>query len=290
MGEAGSTTFDLVVATVARREELQRLLTSLDNQSHRRFRLIVVDQNADDRVAEALADHPEIDALHVRSEPGLSRARNAALAHLRGDVVAFPDDDCMYPDGLLALVADRLEARPQLAGVGGRAADPYGRPSGRWPAAPCAIGLETLWNRANSHTIFLRRDVVERVGPFDEALGLGSGTPWQSGEEMEVLVRALRLGARIEYDPEIVVLHPARRLSAEQEVALGRRDGASVGYILARHRYPARVTARMLGRAAGGAVLSLARRDPHRARFHLASFRGRVEGYRAGRRAGVIEL
>jgi hypothetical protein len=152
------------------------------------------------------------------------------------------------------------------------------------------IGLETLWNRANSHTIFLRRNVVERVGPFDEALGLGSGTPWHSGEEIELLVRALRLGARIEYDPELVVLHPARRLSPDEELVLGRRDGASVGYILARHRYPARVTACMRARAAGGAVVSLARRDGHRARYHVASLRGRVEGYRAGRRAGVIEL
>ena len=37
--------FDLVVATVDRVEELDRLLASLDRQTHRRFRTLLVDQN-----------------------------------------------------------------------------------------------------------------------------------------------------------------------------------------------------------------------------------------------------
>jgi glycosyltransferase involved in cell wall biosynthesis len=236
----------------------------------------------------ALERHPGIDAVVLRSAPGLSRARNAALPHLRADVVAFPDDDCVYPDGLLASVAATLAARPDLDGVSGQAADPHGRPSGRWPATPGPIGPDTLWNRANSHTIFLRRELLERCGGFDETLGLGAGTPWHSGEEIELLVRALRSGARLEYDPALVVLHPARRLDAAGLRAIGHRDGASVGYILGRHGYPPRTVARMLVRPVGGAVLSLARRDPGRARFHLATLRGRVTGLRAGRRAGPV--
>ena len=51
---------------------------------------------------------------------------------------------------------------------------------------------DNLWNRAISFTIFLRRDVVEAVGPFDEELGLGSGRPWASGEETDYLIRAVR--------------------------------------------------------------------------------------------------
>jgi glycosyltransferase involved in cell wall biosynthesis len=289
MGAGSATTFDLVVATLGRTDELEALLTSLDQQTHRALRLVVADQNDDDRVPEALARHPALEAVHLRSSPGLSHARNAALPHVRADVVAFPDDDCVYPDGLLATVAGVLDARPELDAVGGQAADPWGRPSGRWPQVACPIGLRTLWNRANSHTIFLRRTLLERLGPFDEALGLGSGTPWHSGEEMELIVRALRLGARIEYDPSLVVLHPARRLSPEAARAIGRRDGASLGYILARH-YPRRELARMLWRAAGGAVVSFGRRDPQAARVHAAVLRGRVAGYRAGRRAGVMEL
>jgi glycosyltransferase involved in cell wall biosynthesis len=280
-------TFDIVVATLGRGDELAGLLRSLEHQTHTAFRLLIVDQNDDDRVGDALARHPGLDTVVLRSSPGLSRARNVALAHVEADAVAFPDDDCIYPDGLLEAVATELSARPDLDGVSGRAADPGGRPSGRWPATRCSLELDTLWNRANSHTIFLRRELLERVGGFDETLGLGAGTPWHSGEEIELLVRALRQGARIEYEPSLVVLHPARRLSSEGLRSIGRRDGASVGLILARHGYPARVVARMLTRPLGGAVLSVLKGDRSRARFHLATLRGRIAGLRAGRRGSV---
>ncbi len=283
-------TFDLVVATLGRAAELDAFLWSLERQTYRSFRLVVVDQNEDDRVADTLTRHPDVNALRLRSLPGLSRARNVALPHLEADVVAFPDDDGLYPDRLLENVASLLAARPELDGITGRAADPRGVPWGRWPTVSCPVELDTVWNRANSLTVFLRRRLLERVGGFDEALGLGSGTPWHSGEEIELLVRALRCGARIEYDPSLVALHDAAGPTPAALRALGRRDGASVGYILARHRYPARAVARMLVRPAGGTLVWLLRRDPALARYQLATLRGRLTGYRAGRRAGVIDL
>ena len=69
--------------------------------------MIVVDQNEDERVAEIVRGRgPEL--VHERSQPGLSRARNAGLAHVEAELVAFPDDDCVYPPGLLERVAERF--------------------------------------------------------------------------------------------------------------------------------------------------------------------------------------
>ena len=79
----------------------------------------------------------------------------------------------------------------------------------------------TVWNRVNSHTLFLRRDAVAQAGRFDESLGLGSGQPWHSGEETDFVVGALQAGARIEYDPSFVVVHPQRRPTAPELRALG---------------------------------------------------------------------
>jgi hypothetical protein len=135
---------------------------------------------------------------------------------------------------------------------------------------------DNLWNRAISYTIFLRREVVERVGPFDERLGLGAGTPWSSGEEIDYLVRAIDGGARIEYDPDLVVGHEREARPAR---AAGARDGASIGYLLREHRYPLRTVATMLARPAGGVALSVLRNDRTRAHFHAATLRGRLLGY-----------
>lgn len=251
-------TFDLVVATVDRVDELDRLLDSLERQTHSAFRVLLVDQNDDDRVEDVLAAHPSLDVERLRSDRGLSRARNAALQRLEADAVAFPDDDCVYPADLLERVARLLAS---LDGVTGR--EPW------WQAGAAMLTRENLWNRAISFTIFLRRDVVERVGPFDETLGL----PLGSGEETDYLIRALDAGARIAYDPTLVVEHPQK---APDPSRIGTRDGASMGYILRKHRYPRRTVARMLVRPAGGMLL-----DPRRAGFHLATLRGRLRGYRS---------
>jgi glycosyltransferase involved in cell wall biosynthesis len=253
-------TFDLVVATADRVDELDRLLDSLQRQTHRDLRVLVVDQNDDDRVAGVLARHQGLQVERLRAPRGLSRARNEALPHVQADVVGFPDDDCIYPDDLLERIAARLESEPALDGLTGR------EPT--WTIGAATLTRDNLWNRGISFAIFLRRDVVESVGAFDEGLGL----PASSGEEIDYLIRAVDAGARIEYDPSLVVEHPAKDVAL---AAMGARDGASIGYILRKHGYPLRVVTRMLVRPAAGIVL-----DPRRARFHLETARGRLRGYR----------
>ena len=284
--------FDLVVATVERTEDLAALLDSLAAQTHTAFRVVVADQNTDERVADVLAAHPDLDILHLRAARGLSRARNVALAELRteldafrAELVAFPDDDCRYAPHLLEWVARRFADDPTLDGLSGRPAAEDGATVGRWPDRATTVTPETVWHTANSHTIFLRRDLVDRIGAFDEALGLGAETLWSSGEEMDYIVRALRLGARIEYDPSLVITHPVKPVTQDELVSLGRRDGASIGYVLARNDYPARSVARMLVRPAIGAALSFVLLDPTRARFHAATLDGRLRGLNAGAQA-----
>ena len=269
-------TFDLVVASVERVTPLDRLFASLDRQTHRDFRILLVDQNGDDRLEEVLAHHPSLRVERFRSERGLSRARNVALPHLRADVVAFPDDDCLYPEDLLERVASSLAAEPPLDGVTGRAVDATGRASPSWPPDPALLTPQNLWNRAISFTIFLRLSLVHRIGSFDEQLGLGSGTPWSSGEETDYLVRAVKGGANIHYDPALEVVHDEKQATE----TLGAQEGAGIGYILRKHRYPPRTVTRMLIRPVGGALVALLRIDLARARFHLSTLRGRVLGYR----------
>ena len=285
MSEAASDVrFDLVVATVARTDELDSLLASLDAQSHRAFRVVIVDQNEDDRVATVLERHAGLEVLRLRSAPGLSRARNAALPALTADVVAFPDDDCVYAPDLLARVARRFAADPRLDGLCGRPVAADGRTAGRWPSRAQRIRLDSIFHTAISHTIFLRRSVIGRVGGFDEQLGLASGTPWSSGEEIDYLARALRAGARVEYDPSLVVTHPVKVPSSDELVALGRRDGGSLGYVLAANRYPTGTIVRLLVRPLFASIAFAVLLDATRARFQLATFGGRLRGLAAGRR------
>src|SRR5262249_51588958 len=110
-----SPSFDLVVATVGRTEELTALLDSLEAQGYPHLRMIVADQNEDDRV-RALLDGRDLTLVHLRSQRGLARSRNVGLEAVSADLVAFPDDDCRYPPALLDRVAGRFRDDPQLDG------------------------------------------------------------------------------------------------------------------------------------------------------------------------------
>ena len=248
MGYTELPSFDLVVATVDRTEELERLFESLERQAHPAFRVLLVDQNEDGRLDEIIGRHSSLDVKRLRAPRGLSRARNAALQHVRAELVAFPDDDCAYPDDLLQRVASRFAVDARLGGLTGRAADLSGHSGPGWP--------------------------------LDEQLGLGSEQPWASGEETDYLIRALDTGVRIEYDPELVVLHDEKTFAPTALQSAGAREGASIGYLLRKHRYSAGTVGKMFVRPLGGAAVALARRDPARARFHLSTLRGRVAGYR----------
>ena len=271
---------DLVVATVGRTDELVRFLDSLQVQEYAAVRVILVDQNEDARLDAVLGERP-FRIERIRSPLGLSRARNAGLALVEADLVAFPDDDCVYPPGLLVRVAGRLGHGSGLAGLTGRAENASGMSGASWKDEGALLTDDNLWNRAISFTIFLRRSLVETVGSFDEQLGLGSGSPWSSGEEIDYLIRAVRAGASIEYDPSLVVVHEVRA----DDVHLGARDGASIGYLLRKHRYPPPVVFRMLARPLGGALVSLLGLDGARAGYYLATFRGRIRGYRGAKRS-----
>jgi glycosyltransferase involved in cell wall biosynthesis len=269
--------FDLVVASVDRVDQLGRLFASLETQTHSSFRVLLADQNEDDRLGDVIRAYDKLRIERVRAARGLSRARNAALQLVEADLVAFPDDDCVYAPSLLESVARRFAVDPGLDGVTGRAVDEAGRSSTSWASEPAHLTRENLWNRGISFAIFLRAALVRTVGRFDEQLGLGSGTFWTSGEETEYLVRAVDLGAHIEYDPMLTVTHDEKPIAD----SLGSREGASLGYILRKHDYPTRTVTRMLVRPAGATVIALARGDRRAARFQLDTLRGRLRGYRS---------
>jgi GT2 family glycosyltransferase len=275
-------TFDLILATIGRTEELVRFLRSLDGQTYRNFRLIVVDQNGDDRLVPTLGGFKDaFPMLHLRAEPGLSRARNVALEHLAADLVAFPDDDCWYQPHVLEHVATFFAQHPECDGLGGLAVDADGRPSaGRADTKPGAMTVYNLWRRVASFTLYVRQRVIEAVGPFDETLGVGSGTLWGGGEDLDYVVRALRAGCPVYYAPALTVHHPRKREhGSDPDPRQGFEYGAGYGRVLRKSKVPLWFAAYSCARSFGGAALSLIRGNVGLARFYWGVGRGRVRGW-----------
>lgn len=222
----------LVVGTVGRVIELERLLDSLAVQSLLPHEVFVVDQNEDERLAAVIGRfQSRLPLIWLRTASrGLSRARNLALREVTGDWVCFPDDDCQYPPRLIeqfAAVVDGIDAGGLIVGEG------HGR--SLWPGY---LGRYSIWWVGVSYRIFLRQEAVRQVGEFDPRLGVGAGTPFGSGEETDYLIRCLQKGVRLYYCPQLQVDHPAVDFAAAgaqdkaYRYAIGRRQ------VLRWHHYP----------------------------------------------------
>lgn len=280
--------FSLVVATLGRDRDLALLFDSLLAQGRADFEVIVIDQNADDRVIPIIADYaPRLALLHRRSaRNNANHARNLGLRLARGEIVGFPDDDCLYPPGLLDQVDAAFAADPAVQVLTGPAASPEGGlGSGRWRAESGPITQANVWTSVIEFNLFLRRATALALGGFDERLG--PGTPFGSAEGNDLVLRAIAAGHAARYAAAQRIIHPDKRLTpvAVQRAAL---YGRGFGHVVRRHALPSAVWLPFVIRPVGGALLNALRGRPLAARYFLASLSGRIAGYCAPRSPAML--
>jgi glycosyltransferase involved in cell wall biosynthesis len=278
--QAGWPSISLIVATCNRVSELERLLGSLDRQTYRNFEVIVVDQNPDDRLVSVLQDNPALRIRHLRSNLGVSRARNIGIRAAEGDLIAFPDDDCWYTDNLLQGIAEWFTEHPDFDGVVFGARDPNGRPmTAKFPPRPGALTRQSILRCAMAINVVFRKRVVDTIGFFREDIGPGTSSALQSGEDLDYILRPLELGMRVSYEPSLIVYHPELNSGPRlARTAYGYALG--VGHVWQTHRYPWHwCLSEIVLRSFGGAVLHLCKGDPQRSYTYLLRAAGQFRGY-----------
>lgn len=108
----------VVIATHNRAGELRDCLAALAKQSKlEQFEVVVVDNGSQDETREVIT---RLASDRVRSvfvaDPNRAKARNAGIAHARGRIVIFCDDDTVAPENFVAehVGAHRAHARPAV--------------------------------------------------------------------------------------------------------------------------------------------------------------------------------
>jgi glycosyltransferase involved in cell wall biosynthesis len=273
--------FSLIVATLGRTDELRRLLESLAVQTHRDFEVIVVDQNPDDRVAQILT--PIASQMRIQllvAQPGVSRARNLGLKAVSGDVVAFPDDDCWYPSSLLEQVRNFLARQEACDGIICHSVDEAGAATLPWNDKTGPVSPAISWRRATTYSYFLRKNVVDMVGGFDETLGPGTGTPWGTGEDTDYMLRVLELGFSVHFDLAMIVHHPRMFLSWNNTARKKKyRYSLGDGHLLRKHPMPLWWKLAFFGVPLARMILATLKCAGDEVRFHWVTFTGRCHGY-----------
>lgn len=200
--------FSLILSTLNRSEEVDVFLNSLITQTYKDFEVIIVDQNDDEKVYKVfnmLKEKLDIKYIHSK-EKGLSLSRNLGLKAISGDVIAFPDDDCIYSKDVLEIAQKNLKEN-QVDIISGKLVPHIDEFQNKYTNIQTNVNRFNIWIKCISATIFIERKVFEKVGYFDENLGVGSGTKYSSGEETDYLLRALDKGFKIKYIDDIKIFH-----------------------------------------------------------------------------------
>jgi len=222
--------FSLILCTLNRDEEVKELLISLSNQVYKNFEVIIVDQNKDQRITNILVDFSFLDIHYLQFKKGLSRSRNFGLKHAKGEIVCFPDDDCIYPKNLLENINNFfLNSKYDI--LMGKTID---RITSKIVAGKNISKSQELFKSnilGSSTTLFIRNNNCNII--FDEDFGLGG--KFNAEEENDLVFRLLNSGLKAYYNPDInYVYHPPSDLNySDFERAEERAIG--LGAFIAKH-------------------------------------------------------
>lgn len=273
----------LIVATRYRTAEVKKLLDSLVAQTYQTFDVIVVDQNNDDRLVPVLEGYAQALRLrHVRSNTsGKAAANNVGLRICEGDVIGFPDDDCWYAPDLLQRIVGEFDEHPEWDGMTGCEApsEEFVR-NDRFDQAAGQVVQGNIMRRHISFAAFFRRNQLAGLF-YDERLGIGAHTIWGSGEETDFILRFLKRGWWVQYEPSLVVYHPdwGKGPYTLAAISKARRYGMGMGRILQDHRFPASLTFKYMSRPLLGGAYTLMLGKPRKALYHWSIFVGRIGGW-----------
>ncbi|QJD58660.1 glycosyltransferase family 2 protein [Pseudomonas sp. gcc21] len=199
--------FSLVIATLGRVEQLRALFKSIVRQSYSNFEIILVDQNQRGMLDKLVSEFSSLNIHHhVVAFRGAARARNYGLEHSLGEFIFFPDDDCEFVNDILQDVDEYFKANPSVSVCAGRCIERDGSDSViQFSGSASYLTLDDHAGKFVEATMFFRRDAITRV-LFDEQLGVGTFHGAEEGRD--VVIRMLKEGFSIYYDPRFKVYHP----------------------------------------------------------------------------------
>jgi GT2 family glycosyltransferase len=202
----------------------------------------VVDNASGDGSVEMIrAEFPWVQLIPNQQNVGYGAANNQAIRQARGRYILVLNPDTRLPPGAIVETIAEMEDHPDIGALGPKlvledgSLDKACRRSVPSPEVAFyrLFGLATLfpnhprfarYNLLNVDEdtaidvdsvvgafMLVRREVVERVGMFDEAFRL-------YGEDLDWAFRIKAAGWRIRYHPDVVVLHLKRQSTNQRPV------------------------------------------------------------------------
>lgn len=208
----------VAVPTCNRPADIARCLASLARVRYPAWEVIVVDQSDGDETRLALTEWDELVPRIVylqNKDKNLSAARNLAMGHAAGKVIAFIDDDCTVAPDWLDTVGELFAQEAGALLVFGAVNAAQHDSSSTFITTVEMRDEQRLRGslsarrvRGMGASMYLRPSPgTER--PFDVLLG--AGARFRSGEDHDYAFRLLASGGTVVQTPRITVTHHGAR-------------------------------------------------------------------------------
>lgn len=240
-----SMIISFIICTYNREKYIYECLSRLaSNTVKDSFEIILVNNNSTDNTAaecERFVEDYKPANYHyfLETQQGLSFARNRGIQEAKGDWLVFLDDDAMVEPDYIASLQKHLSAHLETGAFGGQIVPLFEEGEPEW-YSKWSMGFVSALDRGNTVHPFpsnkfpiganmgIRREVINRVGTFNTALGR-TGNNLLAGEEKDLFNRIHAAGYSILYFPDIQVHHciPARRTTKEFVARLAEGVGQS---------------------------------------------------------------
>lgn len=236
--------YSIVIPTFKRADEVVECLESLTKQSYKHFEVILADGTPGESIEKHIEKYKSVLELHFLYEEylGVSEARNIGATVAKGDYFIFLDSDCIFPVNYLAQVEQSLNTNYL---------DEFGGPD-------AAHSSFTTLQKAISYTMTSIlttggiRGQKKHVGQFHPRgfnMGIsrkafetvGGYSTFKCGEDIELSIRIIKAGFKVDLIPEAFVYHK-RRSTLKQFYHQVFRFGAARINIWSRHKEELKLT------------------------------------------------
>lgn len=231
--------------------------------------------------------------------PGKSHALNHAMPLIEAEVVAFVDDDHRVDAGFLQGICRAVEAWPEADLFCGRILPDWDGTEPAWvhdrgpyriyPLPVPRFDLGDLPRELSSEiaipgggNLFLRSVWLERTGPFATDLG-PVGHDLGGSEDIDWVLRAFALGARLQYAPGVIQHHYVDKARLKLRYLVAKAYERTASNVRVHHADGNGIPLYMYRKVFGYFVSALTAWSQARRRFflvRLAASLGEIKGHR----------
>ncbi|MFH5878524.1 glycosyltransferase family 2 protein [Arthrobacter sp. NA-172] len=266
------------ITTLGSHRPIERLLKSLAGQlDHNDW--IVISAVGDGQRIRTIVDELDFGPARVTvvdGPRGAAAGRNFAVhsaPHL-ADFILFPNDTSWFPSDFVETFKSQ-----DIRGTAGAltVVDEFG-PKFRLAQSGAGLTRKNVWNVIEPG-LFMDHQTFLSLGGFDESIGTGAPTPWQSGEGTELLLRWME--SRIEeyfewiHCPHVLGISDPQGLSDSERRVKLRAYARGYGRLLVTGNF---VAIDRFKAVAGGVSFGLRKGHPYKPIDGLWVFVGRIEG------------